>query len=322
MYINDLTADLKCSVKLFADDTSLSTVVRDPNAAANDMNHDLELISQWAHDWKMSFNPDPQKQAVELLLSKKRHGIDHSVILFNDIPVKKVEEHKHLGVILDSKLSFSAHIKAAISKTRKDIGLLKYLSKYLLRHTLNGLYKLYVRPHLDYGDVIYHIPSAYTNVCEFSQSIILPSLMEKLESVQYSAALAVTGTWRGTSRDKLYAELGWESLSSRRWSRRLTLFYKIIKNLIPMYTRDPIPPLHQSQYSLRKPDVVGRIGARTAKFQSSFYPNCIFEWNKLDLEIRLAPSVAVFKAKLLSIIRPPAKSVFGLYDPIGLLYLS
>ena len=89
VYINDLTADLKCSVKFFADDTSLFTVVQDPNAAANDMNHDLELISQWAHDWKMSFNPDPQKQAVELLLSKKRHGIDHPVILFNDIPVNK-----------------------------------------------------------------------------------------------------------------------------------------------------------------------------------------------------------------------------------------
>ena len=154
MYINDLTADLKCSVKLFADDTSLFTVVREPKAAANDLNHDLELVSQWAHDWKMKFNPDPQKQAV---LLKKRNGIDHPVVLFNDIPVKKVEEHKHLGVILDTELSFSAHVKAAISKTRKGIGLLKYLSKHLPRHTLNELYKLYVRPHLDYGDVIYHI---------------------------------------------------------------------------------------------------------------------------------------------------------------------
>ena len=67
VYINDLTADLKCNVKLFADDTSLFTVVEDSNTAANDMNHDLELISQWAYDWKMSFNPDPQKQAVELV---------------------------------------------------------------------------------------------------------------------------------------------------------------------------------------------------------------------------------------------------------------
>ena len=214
----------------------------------------------------------------------------------------KVDEHKHLGITLDSNLSFSAHIKSAISKSRKGIGLLKYLSKYLPRHTLNELYKPHVRPHLDYGDVIYHIPE---KVCQFSGSVILTTFMEKLESVQYSAARAITGTWRGTSREKLYAELGWESLSGRRWSRRLTLFYKIINNLTPVYTKDPIPPLQQFQYSLRNQDVIGRIKARTEKFKSSFYPHCLSEWNELDSEIRLAPSVAVFKKKLLSIIRPP-----------------
>ena len=147
-------------------------------------------------------------------------------------------------------------ISRPISKTRKGIGLLRYLSKYLPRHTLNELFKLYVRPHLDYGDVIYHIPA---KVCEFSGNTILPNLMEKLESVQYSAALAVSGAWRGTSREKLYAGLGWESLSSRRWNGRLTLFYKIINNMSPAYTTDPIPQLQQSQYALRKQDVFGRI---------------------------------------------------------------
>ena len=65
MYMNDLAADLKCHVKLFADDTSLSTVVQEPSTASEDMNHDPELISKWAHDWRMSFNPDLQKQVVE-----------------------------------------------------------------------------------------------------------------------------------------------------------------------------------------------------------------------------------------------------------------
>ena len=64
MYINDLSRDLKCNVKLFADDTSLFTVVEDPNTAAKDMNHDLELIRQWARDWKMSFNPDSQSKLL------------------------------------------------------------------------------------------------------------------------------------------------------------------------------------------------------------------------------------------------------------------
>ena len=69
------------------------------------------LISQWAKDWMMSFNLDPQKQTVELLFSKKRHQADHSFILFNNIlfnniSVKKVDKHKHIGIILYSKLSF------------------------------------------------------------------------------------------------------------------------------------------------------------------------------------------------------------------------
>ena len=227
----------------------------------------------------------------------KRVEVDHPEIRFNNIPVRQVDEHKHLGIILDPKLSFSAHIKAVISKARKSIGLLKHLAKFLPRHALNELFKLYVRPHLEYGDVIYHIPA---KVCEFSGSVILATMMEKLESVQYAAALAITGTWRGSSRMKLYNEHGWESLNSRWWSRRLTLFYKMINNLTPGYTRDPIFEPQLAHYSLRNPDAIGRIRARTDKFKSSFYPNCLAEWNELDHEIRLSPSVAIFKKKLLN----------------------
>ena len=142
VYINDLTENLKCNVKPFADDTSLFTVVKNSSTAAEAMNHDLELIKQWAHDWRMSFNPDLQKQTVEIIFSRKRTKIDHPGILFNKTPVKKVDEHKHLGLVLDSKLSFSAHIKTAITKSRRGIGLLRCLSKYLPRHTLNELCKL------------------------------------------------------------------------------------------------------------------------------------------------------------------------------------
>ena len=61
------------------------------------------------------------------------------------------------------------------------------------------MYKLYVRPNLDCGDMLYHIPQ---NICEFSQTVTLTKLMGKLEPVQYFAALAVTGAWKGTSRQK------------------------------------------------------------------------------------------------------------------------
>ena len=82
--------------------------------------------------------------------------------------------------------------------------MLRFLAKYLPRHTLNEMYKLYVRPHLDYGDVTYHIPH---KICEFSHSFKLTNQMEQLEAVQYSAALAVTGAWKGTSLEKYMKSL-------------------------------------------------------------------------------------------------------------------
>ena len=78
----------------------------------------------------MSFNPDPQKQAVELIFSTRK--ANHPIILFNNLPMMQVVEHKHLGIVLEQKLSFSTHIKSAISKTRKGIGMMSFPSNYLV----------------------------------------------------------------------------------------------------------------------------------------------------------------------------------------------
>ena len=98
--------------------------------SAEELNHDLELINHWAHQWKMCFNPDPTKQAEEILFSHKSNKPVHP-IYFNDIEVKKVSDHKHLGLILDSKLSFAKHISEKISTARKGIGIIKHLAPYL-----------------------------------------------------------------------------------------------------------------------------------------------------------------------------------------------
>ena len=61
--------------KLFADDTSLFSVVHDVSTSASDINSDLTLISNWAFQWKMSFNPDPSKQAQEIIFSRKKNEV-------------------------------------------------------------------------------------------------------------------------------------------------------------------------------------------------------------------------------------------------------
>ena len=202
IYINDLVDNKSSEAKHFADDTSLFTVVYDVDITANKLNRDLEIISNWAHQWKMKFHPDKNKQAVQVIFSQKTEAVAHPPVCVNRFEVVVKAEHKHLGMILDSKVSFQNHVKEAIIKARKGIGIIRFLSKYVSRDALDQIYKLYVRPHSDYGDIIYHRYDPEFKL-EFTK---------RLDATQYSAALAVSGAWRGTNIDKLYEELGWASL--------------------------------------------------------------------------------------------------------------
>ena len=238
IYINDLEHGILSKIKCLADDTMLYSIVNDPSNTAEELNHDLNVIKNWAYQWKMSFNPDPNKQAVEMLFSQKRIKPRHLPLFFNNIEVNRVSEHKHLGLIFDPKLKFKNHINDKICKAQKLLGVLRLLSSYLPYSTLDQIYKLFIRPHFDYCDVIYHIPTSTNNTDRFS---ILHPLMESIERVQYHAALIVTGTWKGSSKNDLYDEVGWESMNDRRRCRRLTQFYKIHNRLTPDYLSEKLP---------------------------------------------------------------------------------
>ena len=145
IYINDLEKNIKSKIKFFADDTMIFSVVQDSALTASELNHDLELINMWAYQWKMAFNPEPNKQAVEVLFSQKRLDSNHPHLFFNHSMVLKVDAHKHLGPILDSKLLFVNHINEKIKLAKKCIGVLKYLSQYLaLKHLIKCIKCLYV----------------------------------------------------------------------------------------------------------------------------------------------------------------------------------
>ena len=222
IYINDLSENIESTVKLFSDDTSLYSVVHNNNTSAEILNRDLQKISQWSHKWKMSFNPDVSKQAQEVIFSRKQAKSVHPDLVFNNTPVHQTHYQKHLGVYLDMKLKFKLHIKEHFSKAMKGICIIKKLSNVLPRKSLTTIYKSFVRPHLDYGDLIYDQPNN-------------ESFCQEIESVQYNASLAITGAIKGTSRLKLYNEIGLESLKLRQWFRKLCTFYKIKSTGFPSY---------------------------------------------------------------------------------------
>ena len=308
VYINDLSKNILSTMKVFADDSSLFTRVSDVSQSQRLLEQDLKTISAWGHQWKMVFNPDITKQAVEIIFSVKKNKPNHPPLTFNDIPVARENSTKHLGLILDANLSFSEHIREKVSVAMKGVALLKFLSKFVPKDILNMTYKLYVRPHLDYGDIIYHNQRT--------------DMMNIIEKVQYKAALVVTGCWQGTSQDRLYHELGWESLADRRWYRRLCQFYKIINLKTPQYLLNHLPSSRGLTYNLRNSRQFSSHISRTSRFSNSFFPYCISEWDKLGDDIKCLPTLSQFSEKLMLFVRPPNRPMYGNRDIQGIKLLT
>ena len=168
-------------------------------------------LNEWALQWKMSFNPDSTQQAQEIIFGRKTSHRNHPGLMLNKSIVNVTSIHKHLGMIFDSKLSFDEHLKSVLGKISKTVGLLRKFRGILPRTSLITIYKSFARPHLDYGNRIYD------------------QIFIRIESIQNNASIAITGAIRSTFFEKLYQELGLESLQSRRLLRNFAYSTKYIR---------------------------------------------------------------------------------------------
>ena len=131
------------------------------------------------------------------------------------------------------------------------------------RQVLVTIYKAFIRPHLGYGDVLYD--QAFNN-----------SFHAKMESIQYNACLAITGAIRGTSREKIYQELGLESLQLCLWYRQLCLFYRFFKNEHPKYLFHLIP-VRCTPYATGTEGNIPLIKTKHNVFKKNSIPSAINE---------------------------------------------
>ena len=178
-------------------------------------------------------------------------------------------------------------LKKRVLKQIKVLEWQKKLSYTHPRDALLTIYKSIVRPHLDYGDVIY----------DESQN---KSFCNKLESVQYNSALAITGAIRGTLKIKLYKKLGLEFLKSRRWFRhgirRLCSFYKIKTYKILPYLAQLLPKVTHS-HNTRNSEDITTFRSKTETFKFSFFPWSIVVIKHASL-FSFSRSIQVFRQQL------------------------
>ena len=161
-----------------------------------------------------------------------------------------------------------------MNKCNKSISIIKKLSLTLSRNSLLTICKTFVRPILHYANIIYDKP-------------LTGSLKDKLEMVQYNAALVISGAFNGTSRDRIYKELDLESLAEWRWSGKIFYFNKIINGLLPVYLQSYISYCGEGVYRRRSANQknLTQFSTRTKIFGSSFLPYCVKESNNLSSEI-------------------------------------
>ena len=158
-----------------------------------------------------------------------------------------------------------------VKRAWQRIGILRTLKFHLNRSCLERLYVTFIRPLLEYSDVLW-------DNCTAEQS-------NDIESIQIEAARIVTGATKLCSIAKLYNDVKWETLSNRRRKHKLILFYKMKHNISPSYLTELIPIPPDNRYTLRNNRDTPTIQSRSTLYQESFLPSVIRQWNYLPINI-------------------------------------
>jgi len=283
IYINDIVREVKSNIRLFADDSTLYIEVTDAQVAADILNTDLACVSQWAKQWLVTFSPE---KTTSMLCSLRDKGL-LPTLYFEGTEIGIVNHHRHLGITLSQDISWQHHIDDIIARANKRLDVLCHLSYMLDRKTLNTMYTSFIRPVLDYGDVLY-------NGCTIYQA-------QAIELVQKRAARIITGGIRGTPTQRMYDELEWVTMSERRNFHCLCKYHSIFYGLAPEYLSGSLPPAvgNRTGRNLRNSANLTQFATRTSTFQRSFFPSTTRLWNSLDISIRSISSISEFKLKLM-----------------------
>jgi hypothetical protein len=279
MYINDIITDIQSTMKLFADDTSMYSFINDPVIQSQTLNADLNKIDVWAKKWKVNFN---QTKTELMVLSRKINPIIPP-LFFDDVQLEPIDCHKHLGIILQKDCKWDQHIKSIVTKCRLLINCLRSYKYRLGRRALENIYKAYILPHFDYGDVLW-------DGCTETQA-------EELESLHLDALRTIIGTVRGTSHEKIYSESGFTTLSERRKRHKLIMYHKIVNEHVPNYLHSNLPPLVTDNipYNLRRQYEREGLAWDICRFRDSFFLATSALWNNLPAHIQTSISVSQLK---------------------------
>ena len=281
IYINDLVDVVNCPIKMFADDTSLYVTVDNPDEGARSLNTNLENLRKWSIQWLVKFNPEKTKS---LVISNR--NLVHPPLVFDNKIVDEVTEHKHLGVIFNSKLNWNSHINSILQSIAKSLDVMQKLQYTIDRDTLESTYKAFIRSKMEYSCIL------FDDCYDYETTL--------LENCQLRAARIVTGAKRGTSHELLYRDTGWPELNVRREVAKMCYMHKIVNKKSPDYLIEILPGTvnARSGYETRNSKDIDEFKFRTEQFRKSLIPDCIRKWNDLDDDVKRNTCIQTFRENI------------------------
>ena len=236
VYINDIVDNLESNINLFADDTSLSLEVDNPDSCWAKLQSDINKINDWAQNWIVKFNP---LKSESLVITRKSIKPVHPDVFMSNKKIPDVQSHKRLGIYLSHDGKWECHIKNSVDKAWSRINIMRTLKHRLDRISLQTIYFSFIHPIIEYADVVWDNCPQY--------------LKEQIDKIQIESARIVTGCIKLASLDDLAKEAGWESLQDRRLKHKLILYFKMVKGLSPNSLSSLVPQSVGSitPYSLR-----------------------------------------------------------------------
>ena len=279
LFINDLPDNLKCRVRLFADDCIVYNII-DSEQNSRDLQNDLEVLAQWERRWGMAFHPE-KCSILSICNSNSPYLFRYKL---KGHVLERTSSSKYLGVNIFSNLNWGGHIDKIVNKANEVLGFLRRNLKTNNRVVKERAYFSLVRPHLEYCCSIW---------CPFQKDDI-----RKIEMVQRRAARFVLNRYHNTSSvSDMLDELRWTSLETRRQNCQLSLMYKIVHNLVDVPADQFLVPAYgrtRSNHSYK----FRQFSCRTNIFRASFFPKVVPVWNTLSANIVEAPDLAHFKQEL------------------------
>jgi hypothetical protein len=285
IFINDLCERLNNTGKLFADDTKVISMIKSQEDNLN-LQNDINELNKWSNEWLIKFN---EKKCKVMHFGKNNPNHEYKI---NEYILEKTQSEKDLGITITNDLNWKSHINNAINKANRQLGLIKHSFKYLNETTGKLLYKSLVRPHLEYGAVIW--------------SPFKKEEIDKIERVQHRATKLEN--LKGLSYEERINVLNIPTLENRRKRGDLIQMYKIAKGYDKINFHNPIrhtePSICSRRHNKRIRREILNKGSKNETIRHNFFTNRISnDWNSLTQTIIDSETINSFKKQIDSLLK-------------------